>query len=597
MKFPYGTADFHAIRCEGYYYADRTERIRTLEEAGKQLLFLRPRRFGKTAWLTTLENYYDLARAAEFDALFGSLAIGQAPTARRNHYFVLRWDFSMVDASGNLAEIRQALHNHLNAQVADFGVRYADQLGRELRYHPDDGLVSFRSAVSAARARGHDLYLLIDEYDNFANELMHGRRADYDALVSGEGLLKTLFKAVKSLASGQGIDRVFITGVSPVVLADISSGYNVAKDLSLDARFVDLCGFSEDEIAAVLHQLGAEQQHEPAWSARMLETMRVWYNGYRFGYEPGPGLYNPTLALYFFEALATTGAPPREMLDSNLAMDRNRIDFVAGQPHGEALIGAALDPEHPPVIASLAHRFGLDDLRRAPRDAPYLGSLLYFLGALTLRDQDAMGRLMLGIPNLVIRKLYIEKFRDQRFPNYPERERLRAAAEGLYTSGELAPLVEVLEANHLRVFDNRDYRWSNELTVKTVFLIALFADIFYVMDSETAIARGHGDLSLIVREEMRRFALLDHLFEFKYLSLQDLGETAQALRAQPREALSAQPKVAACLDAAEAQLARHRRGLEQAYGERLHLHTHAVVALGFERLVWRSRSGPPALAG
>ncbi|MEA1053979.1 PD-(D/E)XK nuclease domain-containing protein, partial [Lamprobacter modestohalophilus] len=105
--------------------------------------------------------------------------------------------------------------------------------------------------------------------------------------------------------------------------------------------------------------------------------------------------------------------------------------------------------------------------------------------------------------------------------------------------------------------------------VKTVFLIALFADIFYVMDSETAIERGHADLSLIVREEMRRFALLDHLFEFKYLSLQDLGDTAETLRAQSREALMAQPKVAACLDAAEAQLARHRQGLEQAYGERL----------------------------
>ncbi|MCF7979729.1 MAG: AAA family ATPase [Chromatiaceae bacterium] len=602
MKFPYGTADFHAIRCEGYYYADRTDRIRTLEDAGKQLLFLRPRRFGKTAWLTTLENYYDLARVAEFDALFGSLAIGQDPTARRNHYFVLRWDFSMVDASGNLAEIRQALHDHLNSQAKGFFQHYRKHLGRTdlgapaLGLREDNGLVALASVVNAARAQGHDLYLLIDEYDNFANELMHGRSADYEALVSGEGLLKTLFKAVKSLASGQGIDRVFITGVSPVVLADISSGYNVSKDLSLDARFIDLCGFSEGEIAAVLDQLAVEQQRDQRWSSRMLETMRIWYNGYRFGYEPGPGLYNPTLALYFFEALATTGAPPREMLDSNLAMDRNRIDFVARQPHGAELIGAALDPEHPPVIASLAHRFGVEDLRRAPKDAPFLGSLLYFLGALTLKDQTPFGELVMGIPNLVIRKLYVEKFRDQRFPNYPERESLRQAAKTLYADGDLAPLVAVLEANHLRVFDNRDYRWSNELTVKTVFLVALFADIFYVMDSETAIARGHADLSLIVREEMRRFALLDHLFEFKYLGLQELGLDAQSLRELSHAALSAQPKVAACLDAAEAQLARYRQSLEQAYGERLHLHTHALVALGFERLVWRSTSCGPALA-
>jgi len=171
----------------------------------------------------------------------------------------------------------------------------------------------------------------------------------------------------------------------------------------------------------------------------------------------------------------------------------------------------ALDPEHPPVIASLAHRFGVEDMRRAPRDAPFLGSLLYFLGALTLKDQTPFGELVLGIPNLVIRKLYVEKFRDGLFPEYPE------------------------------------------------------------------------------REEMRRFALLDHLLEFKCLNLQDLGLTAETLRVQSREQLASLPAVAASLDAAEAQLARYRTGLERAYGERLH--THALVALGFERLLWRSSPG------
>jgi hypothetical protein len=227
-------------------------------------------------------------------------------------------------------------------------------------------------------------------------------------------------------------------------------------------------------------------------------------------------------------------------------------------------------------------------MHRAPKDAPFLGSLLYFLGALTLKDQTPFGELVLGIPNLVIRKLYVEKIHDQLFPGYPERESLREAAKAFYHQGDLAPLVEVLETHHLRVFDNRDYRWSNELTVKTVFLVALFADIFYVMDSETAIDRGHADLSLLVREEMRRFALQDHLLEFKYLSLRDLALSGEQLRAQSHAQLSALPKVAASLDSAEAQLARHRQGLEQAYGERLRLHTHAVVALGFERLVWRS---------
>ncbi|WP_328985277.1 AAA family ATPase [Thiorhodovibrio winogradskyi] len=180
MKFPYGTADFHKIITNGYNYADRTARIRTLENVGDQILFLRPRRFGKTAWLTTLENYYDLARAGEFEALFGSLAIGCEPTAHRNSYFVLRWDFSMVDASGNLAEIRQALHDHLNHQVKSFFLHYAKHLGAIALDSPgfgfskDNGLIALVSAVNAARAQGHDLYLLIDEYDNFANETHAG---------------------------------------------------------------------------------------------------------------------------------------------------------------------------------------------------------------------------------------------------------------------------------------------------------------------------------------------------------------------------------------------------------------------------------------
>ena len=261
MKFPYGVSDFYQMVTEGYFYLDRTDRIARLEDLGKQLLFLRPRRFGKSLLLSMLANYYDVARADQFELLFGRLAIGRAPTPLHNQYFVMRWDFSLVAAQGTAEDITQALYRHVNARIHDFAVRYQDRLSSPVEIFPTDAVASFESSLTAMRHTPYKLYLLIDEYDNFANELAMGGhpagKKRYDALLRGEGTLKTLFKAVKGGASGFGVDRVFITGVSPVVLSDLTSGYNVSETITLQPEFNDLCGFREDEIAVTLRQITA----------------------------------------------------------------------------------------------------------------------------------------------------------------------------------------------------------------------------------------------------------------------------------------------------------------------------------------------------
>ena len=233
MKFPYGICDFQKIIREGYFYADRTDLIPLLEETGDQLLFLRPRRFGKSLLLSVLENYYDLARADRFEQIFGQLHIGRNPTGKQNSYFVLKWDFSAVSPQGATEEIRRNLHDYLNDRMKFFSDYYRDRLATEIRLDRNNALSSFQSLLNAVQQSGHPLYLLIDEYDNFANEVMvsaeQRKGTDYAALLSGEGDLKALFKVIKSAAAGQGLDRVFITGVSPVVLSDITSGYNVAE--------------------------------------------------------------------------------------------------------------------------------------------------------------------------------------------------------------------------------------------------------------------------------------------------------------------------------------------------------------------------------
>ncbi|MDG4550789.1 MAG: AAA family ATPase, partial [Candidatus Contendobacter sp.] len=159
MRFPYGIADFWFIRDESYFYIDRTDRIPLLEAAGKQLLFLRPRRFGKSLWLSTLENYYDLARADDFDRLFGGLKIGQNPTPLRNRYFVLTLNFSVVDPSGDHEAIRRSLFNHLNVRIKDAVARYGAWLEGRVEVNPEDGLASLQSLFSAVSRTPHKLYL------------------------------------------------------------------------------------------------------------------------------------------------------------------------------------------------------------------------------------------------------------------------------------------------------------------------------------------------------------------------------------------------------------------------------------------------------
>ena len=589
MKFPYGIADFHKLITQGYFYADRTDRIVSLEEAGDHLLFLRPRRFGKSLVLSMLENYYDVARAGEFEKIFGHLDIGQNPTPLHNRYFVMWWDFSMVMTHGDIEDIKRALHDHINACVRSFITHYRGRLPREIHIDANNSLASFQSAVDAVSRTLHKLYLFIDEYDNFANEVMAaqlGGKDRYATLVHGEGILKTVFKTIKGLSRGRGLDRVFITGVSPVVMSDISSGYNVARDISLRQQYHDLCGFHESEVAGALEAIGKECGLASTQVAEALAMMRTFYNGYRFGYGDGPLLYNPTLALYFLQNYREECAYPRAILDSNLAMDRNRIEYIAALPHGNELITRALDPTNPPLIGELANRFGVEDMLKATKDQPFLASLMVYLGILTISDQDAVGRLVLRIPNLVIRRLYVERIRDALLPEYEDREVSRHAAEHFYTSGDIEPLCDFMENRYFQVFDNRDYRWSNQLVVKAAFLVVLFSDTFYIMDSETAIDKGYADLSMIVRPDMRQYQLLDHLLEFKYLSLKELNLSNQEIKAKSREELRELPQVATKLDEAKEQLSRYRATLEQVYGEKLRLHTHAVVALGLTRLVW-----------
>lgn len=216
-------------------------------------------------------------------------------------------------------------------------------------------------------------------------------------------------------------------------------------------------------------------------------------------------------------------------------------------------------------------------------------SLLYYFGVLTIVDTNILGKLTLGIPNLVTRALYVEELRQRILPAPKDRIAVANMAEKFYQSADLLPLADYLEQQYFAAFNNRDYAWSNELTIKTAFLTLLFNDIYYVMDSETALQRRYADLVMVIRPSMRQYPTLkDIVLEFKYLSLADLKLTGEQVRAQSREALAKLPAVQAALNDALKQLQHYRTVLAEKYQEPQRLHCMAVVALGFDRVVWQA---------
>ncbi len=592
LRFPYGTADFYTLITEGDYYVDRTNYIHLLEEKGRTLLFLRPRRFGKSLLLSMLENYYDVNKADDFARLFGHLAIGKNPTPRHNQYLILFWDFSSVNPRGTSDAIQQSLYNSINRSIQRCARTYG--FVDQVLIDSDDALNSFQSLLDITSQIAMPLYLLIDEYDNFANEVFMAQQSGsterYQHLVEGEGIIKTVFKLVKFALGGRGLERVFMTGVSPVLANDLTSGFNIVENITLEPDLHMLCGFTEAEVTDMLTHVTAVCHMTDAQTDEAMMMLRTFYNGYRFSWYEDIRLYNPTLVLYFLKYFQTYCRYPQEMLDANLATDRQKLHYVSRIPHGDHVIMAALHETEPVTVSTLSQRFGVYHILYGEKTDPFMTSLLYYLGVLTLGDTTPMGKRILTIPNQVTRQLYAERIREMLLPPGTHNDVIRIV-EAMYSQGDMGGVCEFIEQTYFSVLDNRDYRWANELTIKMLFVSLLFNDHYYMMVSEPALQRRYADLLLLLRPDMRQYELYDLLIECKYLGLSDLGMSGKEVHNMERSELAALPTVAQMQADAREQVREYRAVLEATYGERLKLRCFSVVALGYERLVWEEVVG------
>jgi len=412
------------------------------------------------------------------------------------------------------------------------------------------------------------------------------KKNDYNAFVSKDGPLKTLFKAIKSGTGIKGFDRTFITGVSPVVLSDITSGYNIAKNRYHDHKFNDLCGFTEQEVKNCLKKIVEQCGLDKKYYDLAFQMTKTYYNGYKFSLKAKEYVYNPTLSLYFFEEIQENCEFPREMLDDNLAVDEDKIRYITELVQGKKTIFDLSQKDLSLEISQIQKRFGLKDLLRdETKDNQFIASYLYYVGSLTIHDETKQGKLRLKIPNLVMKALYLDRIQKILFPEALARDDGKSCAEKVYTEGNIAPLCTFIEKHYYNVFDNRDYRWANELTTKTTFLSLLYNDLLYTMDSETEIDRNYIDLTMIIRPDKRNLEIYDILIEFKYVSLSSAKLTGEQARSISYEDLEKLPCIKEQMNQAKIQAQNYSKKLNQTYAN-LRLKSFAVVSLGFERLVW-----------
>ena len=406
---PYGWADFEAMRRERTLYVDKTRFLHDLEQE-RYAFLIRPRRFGKSCWVALLESYYDRTRAGRFEALFAGTDIGRRPTPNRNRYVILRFDFSAFDDT--LETLRERFETYclivLRYALEGNGDLFPEPVIERILSHPSiDGKLN--ELFKYAAQRGIWLYVLIDEYDNFANTVLAYRGAEaYHSFTHGGGFYRNFFATLKAGAGHGAIERLFVTGVSPITMDDVTSGFNIAANVSLKPAFNELLGFTEGEVRAVLEgyrEHGAFDQDVD----QAMAVMGEWYDGYRFAAGAANDLHNPDMVLYYLKESMPNDGPPDDLIDTNVRIDYGKLRHlltVDRQLNGNfdllrRIIGEGW------ADSDIRTGFPLEQLHEREN---FL-SLLHYFGLLSIREvREAAPRL--GIPNQTVRRLMYGYLRD-----------------------------------------------------------------------------------------------------------------------------------------------------------------------------------------
>ena len=515
-KLPNGISIYEELVEDGYVYVDKTPYIEKLENlSDKRIMFLRPRKFGKTLFTSVLENYYDIRKADKFETLFGETYIGKHPTVNKNRYHILRFNFSGIDTEtveGTINGFRREIASSIQVFVGRYGLDFYVNTQDEAENILDNLFKSF-----GLQRPGENIYVIIDEYDHFANELLGFHPEHFKDLVSKNGKVRKWYEVLKE-GTESVIERIFITGVAPITLDSLTSGFNVSKDITQDVRFNDMMGFTKEELI----QLMDTQQISKEMQDTLLPIMKEHYDGYGFSIATSTRMYNSNMCLYFLSDYIGLGRIPTKLMDVNIASDYSKLgkmlDLCVGDKKeeiiqksivGEGIVGNIVDKFNPAV------EFTEKDMV----------SMLYYLGYLTIKD-TRLETPVLGIPNKVMKQIYSDYFLNivRKQLELPNRDNYEEMTNEMAFEGKIDKIIELLQM-YLQGLSNRDYQRFDEKYVKLIFYCITMNLSFYRVKSEMEVQRKYPDVLLLPKRDGDKYFAT--MIEFKYLKKGEEGKLAE----------------------------------------------------------------------
>ena len=516
---PYGVADFATVIEQNLYYVDKTMFIPELEKQPRNLFFIRPRRFGKSIFLSMLYSYYDCTQSHKFQSLFGNLWIGQHPTPLQGKYQVLFLDFSQI--TGNIDKLETKFNSYLSINLDAFVRQYSEYYQAEMEeiLAQEDFEEKMELIFKAAKAHQYHLYLIIDEYDNFTNVILNERGENvYHAITHADGFYRDVFKKFKG-----NFERIFMMGVSPVTLDDVTSGFNIGWNISIKPEFDEMLGFSTTDVVEMFTYY-KEHGSIPADSDidAIVNDMKPWYDNYCFAKQAlkkKTRMFNCDMVLYYLRNYMDAGCPPEEMIDPNTRTDYGKMkkllqfDKLDGERKG--IIRKIAEEEQ--IVTQLYESFSAYQIPKAE----IFPSLLFYYGMLTIKGTRG-SKLILGIPNNNVRKQYYGYLEEEyQAKAYVDVNQLTDYYYDMAYDGKWEEGLRFMADAYAKVSSVRD-GIEAERNLQGFFMAYLNLNDYYITAPELELNHGYCDFFLL--PDLTHYASQhSYILELKVLSKKDFS--------------------------------------------------------------------------
>jgi len=526
-KIPYGLTDYKRIRRQNYYYLDKTRYIPLLEDVGSFLFFIRPRRFGKSSFLSLLESYYDIYYKDQFQELFSGTWIDTQPTPEQGQYLVLSFNFSQVELTKE--KLETSFIAHTKTIALSFLVKYADLLLKDVDFTKKSIEESLSSAdilsfvIHFCKNSHRDLYVIVDEYDNFANTLLttSGSSA-YLEVTTGQGFLRSFFNVLKGGTTGTDapVKRLFITGVSPITMDDVTSGFNIGEQISLLPQFNQMLGFTRQDVEEMLDYYSTAGLVPPNHD-HLLELIDFWYGNYLFSEDDHVTMANTDMVLYFMRNYLPGGKIPRDLIDRNVRIDYGKLRhlIVADKDKTQLPITngnfSKLKQilETGEILSDVVKGFPIEEVT----DTTNFNSLLFYFGLLTINGTH-LNKMRLVIPNESVKRLYYDYILKANRETGAFSMNMHTYSElidGMAFRGEWEPLLTYIINLMGETMALRDFI-TGEKSLQAFLNVYLGLSDLYLVHGEKELNMGYADL--FMEPFIARYPEVTHayLIEIKY---------------------------------------------------------------------------------